>query len=362
MAHDPIVDSRIGGRFFYLSPSKRFMALVISAAPEQIGQGRGPRLDEMTPMKLGLARLLSSDATDRNIDAREGSDNCDWIAGVAPIVHSRFRSPESTIVWRPDEGAIALLSSRRFEHETASPQAVTIDLQDHNEQWINWNDRQSWNKTEHSFEATMLQWSKAKLLVEGFVRPPPSEGQVVDQPVVEYAEAPQRNWYEITKQGRLAPRSAPVIRAKDRSSEIRQISASTVARVDRDGQQHNLFSVNDDLRDITRTRIQHIQYTDGRGRQLIAALLLPYGFTAGHQYPLIVYVYGGQIVDPKELPAPVDVDQDSFLNLSLLTGHGYAVLIPSVPLSPPGVPGEPLRDLNDGIEPAVSRVIEMGSR
>lgn len=48
------------------------------------------------------------------------------------------------------------------------------------------------------------------------------------------------------------------------------------------------------------------------------------------------------------------------LNLELLAVHGYAVLVPSMPLGPAGVRGDPYLDVSKGVIAAMDRVVDLG--
>jgi dipeptidyl aminopeptidase/acylaminoacyl peptidase len=76
-------------------------------------------------------------------------------------------------------------------------------------------------------------------------------------------------------------------------------------------------------------------------------------------------VYPGDIfkdtLDKNMLRSVNDPDQ-AFLNPNILTGRGYAVLFPSMPMvaEGPGVAGEPYSHMLDGVTPAIDTVIARG--
>lgn len=90
------------------------------------------------------------------------------------------------------------------------------------------------------------------------------------------------------------------------------------------------------------------------GEELRGALLLPANYEPGKQYPLVVWVYGGDHggdrVNRFGLVGP-GVD-----NLQLLATRGYAVLFPDAPLQK----GTPMQDLAKTVLPGVDRAVEMG--
>jgi dipeptidyl aminopeptidase/acylaminoacyl peptidase len=122
-----------------------------------------------------------------------------------------------------------------------------------------------------------------------------------------------------------------------------------------------LVSLNRHLDAIARPQYRTIQYQTAEGKQLSGALLLPYGYTAGRRYPLIVSVYGGSL-PPTGNWASAYKPRSSriYPDPLVLSGHGYAVLIPSIPLSPMGVQSDPMLDLDKGVKPAIDKVVEMG--
>jgi dipeptidyl aminopeptidase/acylaminoacyl peptidase len=122
-----------------------------------------------------------------------------------------------------------------------------------------------------------------------------------------------------------------------------------------------LMSLNRQFDAIAKPQYRTIQYQTAEGKQLSGALLLPHGYAAGRRYPLIVSVYGGSLA-PTGNWASAYKRSGSRISPDPLVfaGHGYAVLIPSIPLSPMGVQSDPMLELDKGVKPAVEKVIEMG--
>ena len=97
-----------------------------------------------------------------------------------------------------------------------------------------------------------------------------------------------------------------------------------------------------------------IEWVSADGVKLRGALLLPANYQAGTRYPLIVNVYGGEIMSNR-------VNHFGFswspvLNMQLLATRGYAVLLPDTILRP----GTPMTDIANCVLPGVNKVIEMG--
>lgn len=128
---------------------------------------------------------------------------------------------------------------------------------------------------------------------------------------------------------------------------------------DAPGQFVKLFSFNEHLSRIAEAERVLIEYRGVEGDDLKGLVLLPVGYEKGRKYPLVVFVYAGHVVkDAKD--ARVEKNRPAYLNLQLMAAHGYAVLIPSMPLRPEGEASDPYIDLPKGVITAVDRVIDMG--
>lgn len=121
-----------------------------------------------------------------------------------------------------------------------------------------------------------------------------------------------------------------------------------------------LLSLNRQLDAIAKPAYRNFQYQTIDGKQLSGSLLLPYGYTAGRRYPLIVSVYGGGVSPAGDWASPYKSGGRIYPDPFVLAGHGYAVLVPSIPLAPMGVQSDPMLELDKGVKPAVDKVVEMG--
>jgi len=127
------------------------------------------------------------------------------------------------------------------------------------------------------------------------------------------------------------------------------------------GQSRVLTSLNTYLSEIADAHWQKILYRSTEGEELIAWLMLPVGYVRGTRYPLISYVYPGYVMENIiPLRSGTHLTNSTFINLQLLTAHGYAVLMPSMPLTSLGIASDPYLDLSKGVLPAIDRVIELG--
>lgn len=124
-----------------------------------------------------------------------------------------------------------------------------------------------------------------------------------------------------------------------------------------------LLSLNAHLEYVARASRILITYTARDGSEQRGVVLLPPGYSTGERYPLITWVYPGDLytdtLDGTWL-RPLDDPFIVFLNPEILAGRGYAVLFPSMPLVPPGTTGDPYRHMLDGVDPAIDTLIARG--
>jgi dipeptidyl aminopeptidase/acylaminoacyl peptidase len=126
------------------------------------------------------------------------------------------------------------------------------------------------------------------------------------------------------------------------------------------GEPATLISVNRQLDALAKPEYRTVQYQTADGQKLVAALLLPYGYTAGHSYPMIVFVYAGALAPTGDWATPYKTISRAYIDPLVLAGRGYAVLIPSVPVEAIGKLSDPMLDLDKGVKPAVEKVVELG--
>ncbi|MBI1928222.1 S9 family peptidase [Candidatus Poribacteria bacterium] len=96
-----------------------------------------------------------------------------------------------------------------------------------------------------------------------------------------------------------------------------------------------------------------ISWQTPEGKTLQGILLLPVGYEEGKRYPLITWIYGGAFFsrDMNKFNLYQTAEDPQFL-----ANHGYAVLLPDVPLET----GDPLKQLPKVVLPAIEHVIELG--
>ncbi|HST24129.1 MAG TPA: prolyl oligopeptidase family serine peptidase [Blastocatellia bacterium] len=102
--------------------------------------------------------------------------------------------------------------------------------------------------------------------------------------------------------------------------------------------------------ELAEQKRQTFQYRSLKDEQLTGLLIYPHGYKEGQRYPLVVFVYPG-------------MEEDFPLwdrRLYPLISHGYAVLVPSMPLYSGDNPSAPMSGMLNGVMPAIDKVVEMG--
>ena len=140
-------------------------------------------------------------------------------------------------------------------------------------------------------------------------------------------------------------------------SAIFYASDRTGLRIWRDSQR--LVETNTFLNGIAEAEFRSIDYTSQNGEKLKGWLMLPPDYQAGKRYPLLTWVYAGSVYTDRR-PTYEGIDGTVSLNLQIAAAHGYAVLLPSMPLAPEGVADDPMLRLTNGVIPAVDKAIELG--
>ncbi len=127
--------------------------------------------------------------------------------------------------------------------------------------------------------------------------------------------------------------------------------------------QRNLLEMNGSVREISAGEVLSVDYLSLDGQNLKAWVILPVGYERGKRYPLVTWIYGGLSYGPTQ-PRLTTLSDSHPLNLQLLAAHGYAVLLPSMPLRTEqrGVfqVGDPLLELTKGVLPAIDKLIALG--
>lgn len=143
-------------------------------------------------------------------------------------------------------------------------------------------------------------------------------------------------------------------------------NGSFVWRTPPGGHPKLLFSANTFLRKIAEGEFRPIEYTSLNGEKLKGWIVLPVDYEEGKRYPLLVHAYLGQLFfgtgDASNGRPPYwqRVFTVNPLNMQIPAAHGYAVLLPTMPVEPRGEADDPLFKLTNGVLPALEKAIEMG--
>ena len=105
-----------------------------------------------------------------------------------------------------------------------------------------------------------------------------------------------------------------------------------------------------DREKFTEGELRKITYRGLDGKDVKGWLILPVGYQEGRRYPLVTWVYAGTVFGDRP-PAETSINNipsgDDTLAKQLLAAHGYAVLLPSMPLPPFGATNDDLLALTN---------------
>lgn len=120
-----------------------------------------------------------------------------------------------------------------------------------------------------------------------------------------------------------------------------------------------LFRANRWIERIRAGETRQFTYTGREGRELTGWLLLPVGHREGDRPPLVTWMYPGLVHGARPAAATRPGRASPVASLQLLAARGYAVLMPSMPLPPPGGEIDVRARLLDGVLPAVDSALAM---
>jgi len=120
------------------------------------------------------------------------------------------------------------------------------------------------------------------------------------------------------------------------------------------GKTRQLSRLNPQYEQASMGGVRIIDWLSLRGEHLRGALLLPGDYREGKRYPMVVWVYGGDMGSDK-------ANRFAFgwggtFNPQMWASRGYVVLYPDIPLHP----GTPVDDLVSAVIPGVNKVVELG--
>ncbi|WP_293679403.1 prolyl oligopeptidase family serine peptidase [uncultured Phenylobacterium sp.] len=143
----------------------------------------------------------------------------------------------------------------------------------------------------------------------------------------------------------------PIVGISDRTGDVlvRQTGRKGVeafVRLDRDGTLEPLATINRSLSETDALKAEPIHHLGLQGEALTSWLFVPPRATGSPPPPLIVRPYVGYAFP--SVPQDGYLEEGFLQNLRMLVGHGYAVLVPSLP-TPPGGQTEPMERLAERI-------------
>jgi len=140
--------------------------------------------------------------------------------------------------------------------------------------------------------------------------------------------------------------------------------------------ERELLSVNSWEPQLAQPRKMLVRYQSESGDSLDAVVVLPTPYSPGRRYPMVTWVYAGQVYSDTA-GSPANLLSSVSINLALLAARGYVVLFPSMPLTPgqssggdvgpqlmngslPSGGSDVLPQLTNGVLPAVDRLVALG--
>lgn len=321
-------------RHVVLSPNDQQAAIVAALPPSHRDQAL-PIDTQLRSTKLGVVSLRAKAGGvhwDREIEPSLG-------AGYTPVVS-----------WKKDSTRFGVLGEQTGTEKPLYLAAVDAG----SAMWLRVgavNDRHV-NLYRQSIQPIEVAWLPEGRLAVRVHNPTPERG------------APPDSWWLVSDKGPipLTPVEEALLKRKpgvDESDVVKLQTSETggIYETDPSGRETILLDLNPQLAEIDPPRFTSFEYQSRDNKTLDANIILPFGYRPSKRYPMVVWVYGGETHRENEKPA--QRGDPNFLNLMLLAGHGYAVLIPSMPLAWEGV-GDPMLHLDDGVDPAVNRAVELG--
>ena len=121
------------------------------------------------------------------------------------------------------------------------------------------------------------------------------------------------------------------------------------------GESSRLASLNPGFENGRTGSRRSVEYLDADGERRRATMLLPPDYVEGEPLPMIVIVYGG-IMPSERIHSFRLFHCLSLADGHLYASHGYAVLVPDIPLGT----RDPRRGIARNVLPAVNRVVDLG--
>jgi len=330
----PAWQGRIARRYIVLSPNREWAAVVPSlplTATDAIARDGTVQIEGT---KLGIASI------------REPKRGIRWVQGVEPAPLERGYGV--TINWQGDGRAFAVVAQLPGDDtriSLSSIEAASTSL-----------------RTIAVIDQKLVDADGLQISVSNISWLP--DGRCVARvyiPRKRIAERRLTSWVVTGDNVRPLDPAEETLLKKIQSeppSKTVEMHTSELGRLyttDSKGVEATVFpALNPQLAKIEAPQSRNFEYKSASGETLYAKLLLPYGYMEGKRYPTVVRVYGGDVQSDQD--TVVDRDDSNLI----LAGRGYAVLVPSMPLSPEGEQSDPMLHLNDGVDPAIDQAVALG--
>jgi dipeptidyl aminopeptidase/acylaminoacyl peptidase len=129
----------------------------------------------------------------------------------------------------------------------------------------------------------------------------------------------------------------------------------------RTGRTSLLMELNGFLAGVERGGRMLIEYRGSQGELLNGIALLPPQYEPGKRYPVVVWVYAGQVYRSAGVNSYVLSDQpSSSLNMQVLAAREYVVLFPSIPMPPENEVRDQYLAISPPVLSAVDKLIDLG--
>jgi dipeptidyl aminopeptidase/acylaminoacyl peptidase len=324
-------------RDIVVSPDGRSAAVVNTEPPSGMAFSDGPiSWSDIQRNRLGVVRL-------------EKDNRIHWIDSFHPGV--RGIPGFLTLTWRPDSFAFAIWGDNGVNRAALS--VAVVEIPSGQLYTIAQIDPTCFSGEKPPRDPSRIAWLPDNQVAVRVATPSPK------------GPGMESTWWSVAD-NHATQLVSNDLRLKDETpstgDEAVSLQTSATGRLfykDGSGNERTLFpDLNPQLAEIEEPRTIRFEYRSVDGANQFGELLLPYGYVAGTRYPTVVSVYAGRVNSDNGTPA--SREDDSFLNLLLLAGHGYAVLVPSMPMPLEGIPGDPMLHLNDGVDPAIDKAIALG--
>jgi dipeptidyl aminopeptidase/acylaminoacyl peptidase len=336
----PAWQSRMAERSVVVAPNGKWAAVNVWMPPPARYPDAQFTPREMNSTRLGIVSL----------EHRSENGGVRWVQDLQPAIY--LFHGNSAITWNPEGSKLAVLAQRPGSKSPVY--LVQVDAATGVANSVPQLDEQTLSQPGNPGELYRVEWLRdGRLAVESHAQET-REGAETDGEDTWWTSDGEKLTL-VNEKDEVIQLGASSQRAN--SFKFQTSETGRLYEIDAEGHEKTLFpDLNPQLEKIEEPRWVHFKYRSESGKDLNASLLLPTYYKPGTSYPTVVWVYGGDIHGDKDEPA--HRNDNDFLNLLLLAGHGYAVLFPSMPLPPE--PGDPMAHLNNGVDPPIDQAVALG--